>query len=210
MSLKLNPAVLALARQTLDRTRERLARAGVILDPRVPVIVRGMRAIHCNHHRHSDQDHHDLAYAPEWKALRAKVVADRGAKCESCGNRGRLAVHHRHYFRDRRVWEYEEADLLVLCKACHSIVHDRIETAEHVIYYGICLERLLEVERELKAEELEWEIDRALGYHDDPTLAYDEDNPGYWEEWVEEDPGLTEAALLQAEMEAFHDTLEDD
>ncbi|HZG41761.1 MAG TPA: hypothetical protein VEY93_02280 [Longimicrobium sp.] len=211
MPLKLNPAVLLAARESVDRARERLRRTGIMLDPRFPVMVRGLPAVHCNHHRHSDEDRHNLRHAPPWKALREKVLGTRGPRCENCPSVNRLVLHHRYYFPGHEVWEYEEVDLVVLCKVCHSIVHNRLETAELVIYYELCWRRLQEVEEHIQEEEDSWEMDRALGRHSDPTIAYDEDNPGYWEDDAGDDlDELVVEGALHAEMDDCYDELEDD
>jgi hypothetical protein len=120
-------------------------------------------------------------------------------------------MHHRYYFSGHEVWEYEADDLLILCKMCHSIVHNRTGDADLAAYYELCWQRLQEVEREVEAEEINWEIERALGYHRDPTLSYDEDNPGYWEEAFGEDLGnLAEEGALVAQLQETYEPLEDD
>lgn len=57
-----------------------------------------------------------------WRELRAKVIADRGFRCESCGNYGQVQAHHLTY---ERVGHERIEDLKVLCKPCHEASHRR-------------------------------------------------------------------------------------
>jgi hypothetical protein len=55
-----------------------------------------------------------------WQRLRAAKLAEVGERCESCGCRGVLHVHHVTYERLR---QEELADLQVLCRDCHNDAH---------------------------------------------------------------------------------------
>ncbi len=59
-------------------------------------------------------------YSPVWKYLRGLKLLWSGYKCENCGSKEKLQVHHKHYksFGDEMPW-----DLMVLCKACHEDIH---------------------------------------------------------------------------------------
>ena len=52
-----------------------------------------------------------------WREIKAQVKAERGARCERCGNTVALDLHHRHARRDGGLNTIENAELL--CKLCH-------------------------------------------------------------------------------------------
>ena len=60
---------------------------------------------------------------PRWKAFRQFVFAVRGCKCEMCGYRENLQIHHPKYIKGRAAWEYTCNDVVVLCDKCHKKVH---------------------------------------------------------------------------------------
>ena len=64
-----------------------------------------------------------------WKALRAKLLNERGAQCERCysiGADGEIQVHHRiPVSLGGDIWD--ESNLIVLCRSCHLEAHREIE-----------------------------------------------------------------------------------
>lgn len=66
---------------------------------------------------------------PRWADLRAEFRASRitelGILCENCGleTQGRTQVHHKRYIRGREPWEYDFAELRLLCEDCHTQIH---------------------------------------------------------------------------------------
>lgn len=57
---------------------------------------------------------------PYWRELREVVLQQRRGRCESCGQRERLQVHHKCY---ERLGFENLSDLEVLCADCHAAVH---------------------------------------------------------------------------------------
>lgn len=57
---------------------------------------------------------------PHWARLRDKRLVAAGGRCEACGVRRRLHVHHLQY---RNVVDCTAADLRVMCKGCHLTAH---------------------------------------------------------------------------------------
>jgi len=55
-------------------------------------------------------------HSPEWATRRRIALVTAGGRCQRCGARGALEVHHLHY---RTLGREEEGDLEVLCKTCH-------------------------------------------------------------------------------------------
>ena len=61
----------------------------------------------------------------EWKAFRQFIFVVRGDSCEICGSKKNLQVHHRHYIKGRKPWEYLPEEVMVVCHTCHSKLHHR-------------------------------------------------------------------------------------
>ena len=56
-----------------------------------------------------------------WNTIRTIKLEEAGFKCQLCGNKDRLNVHHNNY--DNLFME-EKSDLIVLCESCHKKFHD--------------------------------------------------------------------------------------
>lgn len=70
----------------------------------------------------------ELLRDPRWQRARLKRLDAAGWKCESCrSGETTLNVHHKRYVRGRAPWEYEDAELTVLCEPCHDKEHVAIE-----------------------------------------------------------------------------------
>jgi len=64
-----------------------------------------------------------LRALPTSPELRKAVLSRDGHRCRCCGGRGGLTVHHRRWRRYGGATAAE--NLITLCRACHSLVHDR-------------------------------------------------------------------------------------
>lgn len=53
-----------------------------------------------------------------WQIVRRAALSRAGYKCERCGKKGRLDVHHKHY--DSLGKEDIKEDVAVLCRNCHK------------------------------------------------------------------------------------------
>lgn len=63
--------------------------------------------------------------SPLWQKKRLEVLNLRGFKCEICGNeKDQLHVHHRFYIKGRKIHEYDNDVLQVLCEKCHEREHE--------------------------------------------------------------------------------------
>lgn len=58
--------------------------------------------------------------APEWREKKEQVFWQRGERCEACGSRFRIDVHHLTY---KRLGRERLSDLMVLCRKHHDQVH---------------------------------------------------------------------------------------
>ena len=59
-----------------------------------------------------------------WLAFRQFVLIVRGAKCEVCGAKKNLNIHHLHYNSGSKAWEYNVNEVMVLCHDCHKKIHN--------------------------------------------------------------------------------------
>lgn len=65
----------------------------------------------------------ELLKDPRWFAFRDFIFAVRGCKCEKCGAKHNLQVHHPRYRGCRKPWEYNCKEVVVLCRSCHQHEH---------------------------------------------------------------------------------------
>lgn len=62
---------------------------------------------------------------PRWQKKRLSALNEAGWSCQLCGeSKNTLHVHHKQYFKGREPWEYENDQLVVLCKHCHQVTHE--------------------------------------------------------------------------------------
>jgi hypothetical protein len=57
-----------------------------------------------------------------WRRRRAAAIRRAGRRCQRCGARGPLDVHHLTY---RRLGRERPGDLLAVCERCHGVLHGR-------------------------------------------------------------------------------------
>ena len=67
---------------------------------------------------------------PRWLELEKKIRKRDKDRCQACGRKKskgmEMNVHHLHYYPNHKPWEYEESDLITLCRDCHIDAHDQI------------------------------------------------------------------------------------
>ncbi len=71
---------------------------------------------------------------PLWQKKRLEAMEEADFKCQMCfGSEEQLHVHHKRYIKGRRIWEYDNNELVVLCHECHEIVHHEQEVLKRTI-----------------------------------------------------------------------------
>lgn len=59
---------------------------------------------------------------PRWQKKRLEVMQRDGFRCQHClSNKKELQVHHLVYRKGANPWEYDNKDLITLCKQCHEL-----------------------------------------------------------------------------------------
>lgn len=67
------------------------------------------------------QTYAELLKDPRWQKKRLEIMQRDNFMCQHCGaTDNELLVHHRVYRKDAKPWEYENDELITLCKRCHE------------------------------------------------------------------------------------------
>lgn len=61
-----------------------------------------------------------------WRMFREFAIYARGGKCENCGSKKKLVIHHPRYFSGYNAWDYSVRDVVCLCDTCHAKVHGKL------------------------------------------------------------------------------------
>lgn len=63
---------------------------------------------------------------PRWQKRRLEIMSQNSFSCENCGDdSSQLHVHHKEYFKDKKLWEYGNRQLMCLCDSCHESFHSK-------------------------------------------------------------------------------------
>jgi 5-methylcytosine-specific restriction endonuclease McrA len=77
------------------------------------------------------QSYSELLRDPRWQRKRLEIMGLDDFKCRYCGNHElTLNVHHIHYNKGHKPWEYENDELITLCEDCHKIEHLQLTPLE--------------------------------------------------------------------------------
>lgn len=84
----------------------------------------------------------DELKSDEWKS-RASSLKRTVNYCQSC-RRGdvQLTVHHHNYDPNRRLWEYADSELSVLCWPCHKALHEGLKQFRAFVFGHFSLQSL--------------------------------------------------------------------
>lgn len=70
-----------------------------------------------------------------WQDLRLRKLVSVDAKCQRCGHRD--LSNDIHHLRYKKLYDVELSDLIVLCRKCHEIVHEALDSIQKSIEEGI-------------------------------------------------------------------------
>lgn len=92
---------------------------------------------------------------PRWEKKRCRILARSKNKCENCGVANvTLEIHHCYYRFGRYPWQYPDAALLSLCRACHE-KRQRQEVKWRIFQPRLSVDELVKLERFLR-DSLYW------------------------------------------------------
>lgn len=60
---------------------------------------------------------------PLWIKFRHIVLSKHNNKCDKCGSKKYLSIHHPYYKKGADPWDYKPEEVEVLCKRCHYHHH---------------------------------------------------------------------------------------
>ena len=109
-------------------------------------------------------DYKEQIKSPKWQKRRLEIMQKDNFTCQLCGDtESMLNVHHLTYHKDKKIWEYEDWELITLCENCHkeehSSIDDVINEIESIKSRGVTMQ-------EIKAALNSIDISLFLG-HDD-------------------------------------------
>ncbi len=109
------------------KDRDCIARAALRAENAANAAARALTPVAERRRSTRRQRYEDYLRSPHWIKFRRRLLQQRGAKCEWCGARKRLEVHHLHY---RTLGQETSVDVAVLCYKCHHGVHFRKKQLE--------------------------------------------------------------------------------
>lgn len=61
---------------------------------------------------------------PNWQKRRLDRMELSKFSCERCyTEEEQLHVHHKRYVKGKKIWDYQDDELMVLCESCHQEIH---------------------------------------------------------------------------------------
>lgn len=92
-------------------------------------------------------DYLDQIKSPKWQKRRLDILNRDDFTCQMCGSKETtLHVHHLVYHDGRKMWEYEDWELLTLCEKCHNHEHLIGEVIDEKIFQlksrGVSIEEI--------------------------------------------------------------------
>lgn len=86
-----------------------------------------------------DKEQLRLYRTPNWAKRRQYINRIDNGQCYMCGRKSPdviLQVHHLKYIPGRKPWEYDDDELVTICKGCHAIEHGKIIPTSGWTYDG--------------------------------------------------------------------------
>jgi hypothetical protein len=112
-------------------TTARVAPEKAVFRPALPMC---LPAGHFGHAMATKLTYAEQLKHPNWQRKRLEMLDGAGWECENCGSKDTtLHVHHKQYFKGRMAWEYEGAELEVLCEDCHEGEHKDGEVLKQIL-----------------------------------------------------------------------------
>ena len=74
------------------------------------------------HHCRYKEAYHNYLDSDAWSVIRSIVLMKAGFKCEKCGEKEHLHIHHLNY---STVFNESLKDLVLLCRECHKEQHEK-------------------------------------------------------------------------------------
>lgn len=93
-------------------------------------------------------DYKEQIKSPKWQKRRLEIMQKDNFTCQLCGDtESMLNVHHLTYHKDKKIWEYEDWELITLCENCHKEEHssmdDVINEIESIKSRGVTMREII-------------------------------------------------------------------
>ena len=72
------------------------------------------------------ENYYDFLQSDYWRYVRKLKLKQCGKKCQICGSKKDLSVHHNSYAHHGQEHKHLE-DLVVLCNECHKMFHHKVK-----------------------------------------------------------------------------------
>ena len=66
-------------------------------------------------------DYKEYLQTEHWQQTRKEALRRANYRCQLCGNRGKLNIHHNNY---ENLYNEKDSDVIVLCGDCHEKFHN--------------------------------------------------------------------------------------
>ena len=66
-----------------------------------------------------------------WQKIRKAALKRAGYRCQLCGNRESLSVHHNNY---ESIGCERAKDVIAICQHCHKVHHNSMEQVKERVY----------------------------------------------------------------------------
>ena len=123
-------------------------------------------------------DYKEQIKDPRWQRRRLEILSRDNFACQICGDTDNtLHVHHLAYEQNKKIWEYDDWQLILLCEKCHEDEHknalnDILETIRSLQKMGITL---------FEISSLLWDINISIYLeHDDAILKVTGNDGSYF------------------------------
>lgn len=76
-----------------------------------------------------------LLQRQEWKDFSSFIRRDRGNACECCRRtRVQTQTHHVFYDANKKPWEHDPTDMVLLCSECHKELHEELKKFRKFVF----------------------------------------------------------------------------
>lgn len=98
---------------------------------------------------------------PQWQKKRLEIMQRDNFACEACGDTEEmLNVHHKHYIKGKKIWEYDDENLITLCEICHKSIKELLDEIKYHVANIIDVDSLFYLSKIIK-------------YHPTPDILLD-------------------------------------
>jgi len=81
---------------------------------------------------------------PRWQKKRLEIFKRDHFTCQRCySTKKSLQVHHLIYLPNKKIWQYNDSELITLCEGCHKHETENLNEACKLLNYNVRTSGLL-------------------------------------------------------------------